>query len=594
MPQIPAYLTQQQLPSAGGMPNGVVATPVVGQPGQAPGAGDALLDQAVAGTAQALQQAGQLGLHAEQIRLHEQELAAHQQKAFDVLNGAQALQKYRLGLDPLYDQEKEDWQNLPKNFRDKATEMKGEYSKGLTPYAKALFEKDADEQIVIWQHRAFEETSTRRKQTATFQLTTEMQFAQKAYAEATNDYERSVALGHLSEMAQRGVEAGFYDGAAAATAVQNTVKATQVDRFKALILTEPDVAERQLLAQTKGQPTDPAVPLAPPELVGDLLKETAVAKQHQLSRADAAQHRADYQFGKTQEANAADIRARLSELLPIPENVGKLNSLLAEVNRRSQGEHPEIDGRSQAEFDNHIRTFKAAAMAPRTADDKPTEDAIIRRIDAASNEVQYEEARRFVVQSAGLMKSDSTKKYLDQIYERKNAGHYLNLPNVREGFRIIEGATVGQSAYNAMQRSSNNEVEAAHKRDALDAYRSGLRQIAEGPQGNRDQANAQAQDLARAAREKYIDSPQQEARRQRMPLPLISPDGRTPLKDPEQVKAIISDPQKMPGLSLAERQREFDQWYEWFKKAFPTGVTPTTGTGAVPGGTYERTKEPQR
>src|SRR5262245_44179593 len=73
VPQIPTYLTERELPGAGGIQGGVVGTPVVTQPG-AERARGAVLDEALAAIPQGIQTLGQAGVQIAGLQLREEEL----------------------------------------------------------------------------------------------------------------------------------------------------------------------------------------------------------------------------------------------------------------------------------------------------------------------------------------------------------------------------------------------------------------------------------------------------------------------------------------------------------------------------------------
>jgi hypothetical protein len=571
VPQIPQYLAREQLPTSSGVRGGVVNVPVVGQPG-ADTAGGAVLEKALGALPEAIESAGALQVKTE-------ELQQHRQKAFDTINAKTQHQEWRLEMQPTYETLRQgDWQTLPERVEEEGKRLIEKRSQNLSPYAKALFEEDAKQSLAVFQQRAIEERIKRTEQATTFTFARELQQGQEALAKATNDYERQVAQGQLEETAKRFVDTGLVDGAKVAAALKQTKDAVAEEQVRTAIQADPANMRLQLQAQAKiasGVPdvaTDPNLPLAPPEKLAELTQYAWEIEHQRLAQQEHAEVWADRRLAKEQEQTAADLRARLTTILPTPENVAQYDALLAEVNQKAQGAHPAISGTHQQEFTNHIRTLRAAALHPREVDDGPTERRLTILLDAADNERDYNDVRAQVIQNAGMLKPETMKGMLSTIYERKQSGHYSQLHGYREGIRVIMGGDIAEGNYMAMLRGTMQEAEQVRLRNALDAYRAWA---AETAKTSRDQVNSEGPIKALELRHTYMDVPDTEAKARRLPLPLLGRDGKTPVQDRAEAIAIIS---KLPGTD-ASRQRVLQQWDDWRKGATPPATTTTPPSG---------------
>jgi len=545
------------------VPRGIVNIPEPPKLHGTEKAGGAVLDQSLTAIPEGLQQAGHLVVEA-------QALEAHRQKAFETLNATTQHQEFRPDLATAVDQLRQggDWQQMPERVLEEGNRLIGERGAKLgTPYARALFEQHAKETLAVSYQHALDERTKRTEQVTTFTFAKELQHAQEAYAGATNDYDRMVAQGQLEDIGKRFVDSGLVDGAKVAVALKQTYDGMQAERVKAAIQVDPAGMRTQLLAQIRGGETRADLPLAPPDKVAELAHEAWQTQHQQLGEKEHAEHLADYHLGKQQEQAAADIRARLTVLQPIPESVPGYDALLKEVNQKAQGATPTISGQAQQEFTNHIRTLRAAALHPREVDDGPTERKLTILIDAADNDQDLQHARGVVIQNAGLLKPATFKTLLNSVYERQKADHYSLLPGYREGVRVIMGGDIAEGNYMAMLRGSMQETEQVRLRTTLDLYRSRMAEIAT---QSRAQANAEGPDIAIQLRREQMDVPAKEEKLKRLPLPLQGPDGKTGVIDEEQAKTII---QKMSNVTSADRQRIFEQWQQWHKSAAP--VTPS-------------------
>ena len=583
MPQIPQFYAREALPASGGQGarGGIVGVPAITQPG-AQDSGATALEKSLGALPEALEQAGGLAVQAE-------ELQAHRQKAFDTLNATKQKQDTITDFQTGYEVWKQgDWQTLPERTLEEGNKLIAERKAQLTtPYAQQLFEADAKHTLNVYHQKALEERTKRTESATAFTLARELQQAQEDLARATNPYEVLVAQGRIETTAQRFVDANLVDGVKMATLVKGTYDAVDDEQNLNAIAVNPAGMRQQYQAQIRKQATDPNLPLARPGKLAEFAEKAWQTEQQRIAAGEHVEKMADYRLGKQQERAAADIGARLSIILPIPENVNKYDEMLAEVNAASQGKEPLLNLNMQQHFQREIRTLRAAATHPRDTDDAATERTLINRLDAANNDRDYQAVRAMVIQSAGLLKPETTQRFLNTIRERTVSGHYSQDAAYKEGTRIIIGADIAEGNLVAVMKGFTQEDEQRRLRDAMDNYRSWFEGM-----WQQDQALARAQSGEKALemRRTYMDIPGKEAKLQALPLPLRGADGRTGVTDEGQADAIID---KLPGKDKAEKQRIKDQWKTWNQtygeeaKKRQQSTTPQGTGGSGSGGTYQ-------
>lgn len=567
MPTIPQYITREGLPATGGVRGGVLGLPVVQQPGLRE-QGASAFEQALGAPSEAVQTAGATLAQID-------ELKQRRQRAFDTLNGQKAEADWRIPMQQMSSRLlEEDYQTYPERLVEEGGKLIQEAGGPLTPYARAIFDKGAKEYLAALHMRALDTRTKRTEQDATYTFARQIQQAQTDYANATNDYDRMLAKGRLEENARLGVAAGLFNGEAAANAVKKATDAMDVQTVQQHIQVDPDAARIELMRQLKGEEASAGFPKVPREHMAQLHQEAVQVTEQRLRQAEHTERVGDYRFGKQQDQSAADIRGRLTTILPTPENVPQYDALLEEVNRKAQGLKPAISGAAQQEFTSHIRTLRAAALKPREVDDGPTERRLTILLDAADNDREYQDVRAQVVQSASLLKPETTQRFLNQIYERRQGGHYTQLNGYKEGIRVILGGDIAEGNYMAMLRGSLQEAEQARLRTALDVYRERMATLAG---ESRDQANADAPRIALEIRRAYMDVPAKEERLRRLPLPLQGPDGKSGVQDEEKARQIVNT---LPHMSDAEKKRTMDQWKQWRGTVTEPveGTTPQQGT----------------
>jgi hypothetical protein len=358
------------------------------------------------------------------------------------------------------------------------------------------------------------------------------------------------------------------------------------------IAVNPAGMRQQYQAQIRKQATDPNLPLARPAKLAEFAEKAWQTEQQRIAQGEHVEKMADYRLGKQQERAAADIGARISIILPIPENVNKYDEMLAEVNAASQGAQPLLSFQQQQHFTSQIQSLRAAATHPRTVDDAATDRMLVNRIDAANSPRDYEAVRAMVTQSAGLLTPQRYEHFMNTIRERTVSGHYSQDAAYKEGMRVIIGADIAEGNLVAVMKGFTQEDEQRRLREASDAYRAWFAGM-----WQEDQALARAQSAEKALeiRRSYMEIPSKEAKLQALPLQLRGPDGRTPVTDEAQAEAIIN---KMPGKSDADKQRTKDQWKAWYQmygedaKKRQQPSTPQGGSGAGSGGTYQQRTMP--
>jgi hypothetical protein len=562
----------------------VVQVPVVGQPG-AERQGPSALEQALGAIPRGLQALGEAGVQVEAIQLRQEEMQLARQKAFDTLNGKTAGVGVRVPMQTLdAELRQKDWQTAPEQLFEQGTKLIQEQGKTLTPQARAIYEHDAQTYLSVLHGRATEERVRQTKQMTAFVLGQQVSQAQHDFASATNDYDRTVARGQVALSVQQMVQAGAIEGAVGANALKKLDETMAVQQVKTAIYADPDRMDVQLRTQAKiamgatDLKLDPALPTAPPEYLADLGKEATAVKEHRLSQEDHLQRRADYQWGKHQEETARDLQARISMLQPTPENVAQYDRLLAEVNQKAQGAQPLLDYTQQRVLDNELKSLKAAALNPRQTSDRQVEEGIIIRMDAAQNDRDYQILRQQIVNSVKMLKPDDFQKYLNQTYERRRADHYSKLPGYQDGVKAIMAGDVPEGTMN-IPGFGKLEMEARQSRlkEALDIFNNRFAELAG---MNRDQANAQGAELGRQIRYAIMDVGDKESRSQRMPKPLLAPDGKTILSDETQV---LHNLHALPATD-ADKERLYRQWQQYRRTPGPEGaVTPgAPGTPSTP------------
>jgi hypothetical protein len=542
--------------------------PAVTQPG-VQDSGPTALERTLGALPEAVQQAGGLAVKTE-------ELQAHRQKVFDTLNGKERHQDFRLGLQPAYDQWRQnpDWQTLPERVTEEGGKLIETMGANLSPYARRIFQDDAKQTLAVFQQRAIEERTKRTEGATAFTFARELQQGQTALAQAQTPYEVLLAQGQLEETVKRFVETGLIDGVKAATALKGTYDAVADEQVLTAIEAQPSAMREQLHAQAAKQPTREDLPLSRPEKLAEHAQRAFEVEQQRINQREHAEKMAEVRWGKQQDQNAATIRAELSTILPTQENIARYDALLADVNAKAVGPQPQITGAAQQEFTNHIRILRATASHPRETDDGPTERDLIIKLDAANSERDYAVMRQMVVERSGLLKPETFQRFMNTIRERTVGSHYSQDAAYKEGTRIIYGSDIAEGTFVNIMRSSMAEDEQKRLRNAMDNYRQSFEEL-----WKQDQALARsrASELALDMRYKYMDVPGKKALFDALPRQLQGPDGRSGITNEAEVDAII---QKGPG-DKAEKQREKDRWKKWYQSR-GEDVKPSPSGGTTP------------
>lgn len=590
MPRLPEYVPREGVPMSSGIGRGTVPVPVVGSPTADPQAQTAGI-RAVGAVASALTESGTALMQAEEFR-------SRRQQAQDVLDSRTRVQtKFRQPMQARIDELRQgDYREFPEAVMREGNRLIQEVGAELSPGARRYFEEDANQLLSVMQQQAIGERTRRRDQDTAFAMQREVQDFQTTLLRTQDPFERMVAKGQLEQTMQRFVSTGLVDGAKAADVLQKTMDTAAVQDVQIAIQANPQGMRDQLLAQTRGEPTSPNLPTAPVEQLAALTQEATRVYAQALNFRENQEQAVQRRVTKLQKDSAIDLRAQLSELAPIQENVPQYDKLLTEVNTRARkGELTEGD---QRELLGEVRQLKNAALNPPQRDDSTIERKLVIKLDAAQNPADLAQVRQEIVASAQSLKPETVQGFLGRVRERSRSDHWSNLPGVREGFRTLMGADVAEGSLVPQLRGLRAEAEQVRLRTALDIYRTQVQALAEGDAqraGNSEQANAQAPDLALRIRRQYVDVPGQEAKKAALP-PVLQ---NVPT-EAEAIKVLSG----LPGTP-AERLRLLERWKQAqpaeqapqapggaTPSATPSGprMTPPPGT-ALPGGNRQRTRE---
>lgn len=566
MPRLPEYLAREQLPATGGLPRGTIPIPVVPQPG-ADGQAGTLLARSLGAAGEAVSQAGTFVLRAEEFQ-------AARQRAQALLDAKTHLQEYRLHAQPLYDRLRQgDYQTFPETLVDEGTQLIADMGLRLSPQARAVFREEATQFLGLQQQKAFDERIRRRDQATTFVLVRESQHLQERMASATTPLDRLSARDDFERTMSELVQAGLADGARAADVVRKTLDAVAVQDVQIMIQAHPDAMRRQLRAQTQGDPTREDLPLAPRAHLAALTQEAAAVYRERLTEIEHHELMTDRRRATLQGQVAMDLRSRLTEIVPTPENVPQYDALLTEINTRARA-----GALAKADHDGLLteqRTLRATAVNPPQVDDPATERRLVLLLAAADNPQDFAEVRTQIVQASMRLKVDTFKGLLLEAKDRERADHWSNLPGVKAGMQTILGGDVGSAAFLPMTRSADEHGEQIRLREAVDAYKAVVQALAEGTAGtpgSAARANAEAPGLALDLRRRMVDQPKQDAKIKSLPPGLQSPT----LLDGEAMDYIRS-----LGLPNREKGRLWQRYKEAHTPLRPT-ETPT-GAPVTPG-----------
>jgi hypothetical protein len=573
----------------------VVQVPVVGQPGaerQGPGA----LEQALGAIPQGLQQLGAAGVQRETLQLHQEELQLVRQKAFDTLNGKTAGVQVRVPLQTLDGTlRQQDWQTAPEQLYEQGQKLIQDQGKTLTPQARAIYEHDAQSYLSVLHGRATDARGQRMEQMSAFTLAQQLTQAQHDFANATSDYERQVALGQVTLSVQQLVAAGAIAGTAGATALKQLGDTMEVQTVKTAIYAYPDRMDVQLRNQAKiamGDTTvqlDPSLPKAPVEHLADLGKEATAVQAQRLAQQEHVERRSDEQWKKTQDGNLRDLQARIAILVPTPENVAQYDRLIAEVNAKSQGDHPQFDATAQRMLTNELQRLKHAALTPPPArDHEATYDQIVIRLNAVQNERDYQNLRQYIVNNKGMLKNETFKTFMDELYSRMRQDHYAQSAGFKDGVRAITQAEVTEGALIPQFSGPQKEVRDRHMRDALDNFNAAYEALY---RENQPQANAQGRTLGLQMRRDFLDDPYKELQSKNLARPLLmpGPGGTGMVIIPREQEPLVRHNIDRLQIPDAEKQRLYQQWLDTHNlrgqpksTGTPTGTTPAAPPAVAP------------
>jgi hypothetical protein len=515
-----------------------------------------------------LQQSGELLVRAE-------ELKARRAQAFDALNGENAGYDIRVPMQTLAGQlQQADWQTAPEELDTQARALIEERGKDLSSGARAIFTKSASQYLSSLHGAAVAQRTQQTQEAMIFTASKAVQAAQEQVTQATNHYDRTLAIGQLDETLNNLVRVGGIKGAAVADIRKKTLDSSADMLVQQAIQADPAAMKTQLYNQLHGRPVRDDLPLARADSLAQLHQEAFQVGQQRLGQQEHAERREDLKWAKLQERTAADIEAKLSIIEPLPGNVGQYDQILADVNAKATGENPELSYQMQNRFTSEIRTLRAAALRPRDMDDPATERKLITFIDAADNAQAHEAVRRMVVENAGMLKPETYKSMLATIYDRKKSGHYSQQAGYREGVRIIIGGDIGESNLVNMMRGGKKETQQIHERQALEEFSNAMSLLATESIG---QVNAQGPEIAQDIRRRMVDLPMREEKIKNLPLPLLQKDAKTPLA-PADAQAVIA---QWPYYTDAQKQRlqqQYDDAMRAYEAGQTTGTTTTTPT----------------
>ena len=545
--------------------------------------------QAATTGAQALADFGAQNWQTTQFLVQAENYQAQQQRAQDVLDSTLSLHEgLRRYQEAQAERQQGDYRTLPQDVERIGKDIFAQVAleRKLTPQAKALLAEKSAPVITQAQHAALGVKTKRFEEEKVFGMSTAVSQVQDAAMRARDDGELGMILDGFKGTLSEWVSAGILRGGEAGSLYQKTKQVVEKERVSQAIQTDPTAMKLQLFNQMNQRPTSTALPLAPADSVAQSHQEAVQVEHQRMGQIEHAERVADHKFKREQDENANALRAVISDIPGTPADVGQYQRLRADVNNFAQGPKPKIDGHTQRELLHELRTLEAAARSPRTHDDYQTENDLIIKIDAASNNRDYEAVRAQVIQSASLLKAETRQSMLGTIRERQRQDHWTQLPGVREGFRIIMGSDVAESSFLAMQRGGLREDERIQLRKTLEAYRSRVQELAD---INVKQADREAPAIAQELFESTMVPAAKERKLKHLPLQLRGADGKTVPSTLEEVRGILA---RDRNLTDALKYKWEKQWEDYIK----TGATPKSaplGTGVEEPSSGRRPKQPQ-
>lgn len=449
------------LPATSGIRGGGSAVPVVLQPGvQDPGA--SALEQSLGALPTALQQQGAILQQTEELR-------AYRAKAFDTINGQTTSVQVRIPLQTLDAQlHQADYQTHPEELDKQGHALIAEHGQTLSPGARAIYTKEAEEYLAVLHGRAEGERGKRTQEAMAYTTSQKLYQAQDDYAKAGNDYEREVALGSLQTFAQQGVDAGFFGGTQAATLVHKTVENAVKDRALALTMNDPVGAFLDLKGITEGKPAEHAalqnVPFA---MVNDLMKDAQHQMQQQMTQKEHQERLTQAQLHQRQNATAIQLRTELMNIVPTPNNMAAIQ--LAKRHILEAGPSGAVSEPLHATLSNLAVSWEEKARTYTPSDDEPTKKRLQDFLTFATKPEEFDQVLSDLYKATPLLTGDTLQKMGQQIEARRGSLHPLNQEEAKAGYKLImDTIAPGILQFGAM---GMNYMEVEEKTRAANALR---------------------------------------------------------------------------------------------------------------------------
>jgi hypothetical protein len=200
-----------------------------------------------------------------------------------------------------------------------------------------------------------------------------------------------------------------------------------------------------------------ANPELSPEEYPKTLEKARSLHQQQLHWYDASQRRADQAVQKAQEQNTGSLWAEFVRLDPTPESSEKYRGLLAQAEQAfkdgkiSPQQYQELTGRGRVMLD---RSLQPGA----DKDNVALERDLVVELARANTPEAIEAVQARLLARANELRPETIQRLNTALDQRRNANHYSNTQEYRDGVNIILRAGVVPEASASQQRMMEEET----------------------------------------------------------------------------------------------------------------------------------------
>lgn len=522
---------------------------------------------------QALQQAGGYLQQTE-------ELKAHRAKAFDTLNAKTASFEARFPLQTLDAALlKADYQTYPDELEKQGHALIADRAKGLTPGARAIFTEDATQYLAVLHGRATQESSKRTEQAAAYTTSQTLYQAQDDYANATNDYEREVALGELRTTAQQMVGAGLVSGSAAATLVHKTVENAVKDRALVLNRTDPVGAYLDLKNIAEGGAAQHGeLANIPRTLLPELMTDAQQQMHTANTQKEHAQKLAEAQLHQKQNANAITLRNDLMNIVPTPNNMAAIQ--LAKQHILDAGSTGGLSEPLHATLTNLAAGWEEKARTYTPVDDEPTKKHLLEVMTFATTPSEFDQVQLELYHSMPQLTGPTIQKIGQEIEARRGSLHPLNQEEAKAGRRLImDTAMPGIVSFGSAGTNYMDVEEKTRLSTALNTYEQRILGL-DAPHVRRE-AMGIAREVLKDFYEVPLGAPDYTMKQMKfLPLPIRrgGPEGK--IVPTEDLVVSLYRNMHVPPEQAGHDLRIYRAWraspegVEYIQREFPEYITP--------------------